>query len=261
MTSSYNAELYHRLTGTSDIKGDIAWYIALAERAHGEVLELGAGTGRTLIPLAREGITISGIEYDTGMLKKLRALVSEEPEDVRARIMLHEGDMRDFALKTKTFAMVQLPFRALLHCLDRDTQLACLRCCHAHLRPGGTLALNVFFPSLRYMSTYQGMGEGVWRLINEVEGDHGTFYQSSEVARYDTVKQRFSARLRTEHFDAQGDLMTTSVQRLELAFLYPQDIVALLEEAGFVDITLEPDFSPGSLQNEQQELAVHAVRA
>ena len=80
-----------------------------------------------------------------------------------ARISVHQGDMRSFALGRSDTRSSIIPFRAFLHNLTRDDQLAALRCAHAHLRPGGELALNVFHPSLEYMAANAGASAGVWR--------------------------------------------------------------------------------------------------
>ncbi len=61
------AGLYHRhleVTG----RDDIAFYTQLARAAAGPVLELGSGTGRTLIPSARAGAVITGLDISKDML-------------------------------------------------------------------------------------------------------------------------------------------------------------------------------------------------
>ena len=140
--------------------------------------------------------------------------------------------MRSFALGDR-YALVIIPFRAFLHNLTRDDQLAALRSAHAHLRPGGELALNVFHPSLEYMAANAGAYAGVWRWRATRTVDGGGFVVYSETTRYDTVKQRLEAMIRTEEFGADGALQRTDMMHLELAYLYPSDITALLAESGF----------------------------
>ena len=52
----------------TDDPGDLDLYLALADRADGPVLELACGTGRVLIPTARAGITITGLDVSPHML-------------------------------------------------------------------------------------------------------------------------------------------------------------------------------------------------
>ena len=223
MPSNYLPHLY-TLTNASSMGGDIEWYTEQARSAGPPILEIGAGTGRTLLPLARAGLRVHGLEYDEGMLSWLQEHIrAHEPDPISARVTLHQGDMRGFDLGER-FAAIQLPFRALLHCRGRGEQLAALRCCRRHLRPGGPLLLNVFHPSLTYMSANHGPLAGAWKLTSEVDHPDGGTLVVSEAIRYDTPRQQLSARLRYEHFDARGRLVDTFYQKLELAYLYPGDV-------------------------------------
>jgi SAM-dependent methyltransferase len=62
---------------------DIGFYVGAARQHGGPVLELGCGTGRILIPTARAGIDISGLDSSEGMLKVCRARLDKEPANVR----------------------------------------------------------------------------------------------------------------------------------------------------------------------------------
>ena len=128
-------------------RGDVEFYVDEALTADGPVLELGSGTGRVLIPIARAGVTIDGLDGSAAMLDRCRAKLAAESQEVRSRVALHEGDMRRFELG-KQFALVTIPFRPFQHLLAVGDQLDCLRSIHAHLRDGGRLILDLFNPSL-----------------------------------------------------------------------------------------------------------------
>ena len=128
-------------------RGDVEFYVDEALTADGPVLELGSGTGRVLIPIARAGVTIDGLDGSAAMLELCRAKLASESQEVQSRVSLHEGDMRRFELG-KQFALVTIPFRPFQHLLTVGDQLDCLRSIHAHLRDGGRLILDLFNPSL-----------------------------------------------------------------------------------------------------------------
>ncbi len=69
IAQTYDA-LYARLR---DPVGDVAFYRELAVETGGPVLELGCGTGRTLLPIARTGIQCVGLDASRAMLRVLRA--------------------------------------------------------------------------------------------------------------------------------------------------------------------------------------------
>jgi len=223
------------------------------------VLELGAGTGRIAIPIAQEGIPITALELDAGMLEKLREKAAALPDEVRARVSVHQGDMRSFELG-ETFALAIIPFRALLHNLTVDDQLATLRRAYAHLRPGGELAFNVFHPSLNYMSAHAGSHAGTWRWSRTVDLADRGFVVFSEASHYDTVRQRVRSMIRAEEFNVGGDLLRTHMLRLELAYLYPSDIRRLLDQAGFELIRISGDFQGRLFEHDGDELVVEARR-
>ena len=147
---AFVAELYDYVVPYAT-RGDVEFFVEESRAAKGSILEVGCGTGRVLIPTARAGLTIVGLDYSAAMLTRCRAKLEEEPADVRARVELHEGDMRDFALGQR-FALVTIPFRPFQHLLTVDDQLACLTSIHRHLEPGGRLILDLFNPSLDYLA-------------------------------------------------------------------------------------------------------------
>jgi SAM-dependent methyltransferase len=239
------------------LHGDVEWYRRKAVDSGGPVLELGAGTGRITIPMAEAGIRVSALDLDAGMLDKLRQKVAALSPDVRARISVHHEDMRSFALGDR-YALVAIPFRAFLHNVTRDDQLATLRSAHTHLRSGGELALNVFHPSLEYMAANAGAYAGAWRWRATCKLPGGRFVVYSDTSRYDTVKQRLESMIRTEEFGPDGALLGTNMMHLELAYLYSSDIASLLTDSGFELTRVSGDFSGRPFERDGDELVVEA---
>jgi SAM-dependent methyltransferase len=152
MTDEYAevAELYDYVVPYAT-RADVQFYVDEALAANGPVLELGCGTGRVLIPVARAGVSIAGLDASPGMLAMCKAKLGLEPASVQSRGELHLGDMRAFELRRK-FALVTIPFRPFQHLLTVDDQLACLACIHRHLENRGRLILDLFNPSLDYLA-------------------------------------------------------------------------------------------------------------
>jgi SAM-dependent methyltransferase len=126
---------------------DIAFYVEEAVKSGGAVLEAGCGTGRVLIPTAREGVDITGIDSSVMMLDRCRARLEYESEETQENVTLHDGDIRDFDLGV-TFSLVTIPFRPFQHLLTVDDQMSALQSIHRHLEPGGRLIFDAFHPNL-----------------------------------------------------------------------------------------------------------------
>jgi SAM-dependent methyltransferase len=126
---------------------DVAFFVDEAARSGGPVLELGCGTGRVLIPTARAGVDIVGLDGSPAMLNRCRKILAAEPPAVQKHVVsLIEGDMRRFQLGRR-FPLVTIPFRPFLHLLTVDDQLACLTAVRDHLEENGRLILDIFNPS------------------------------------------------------------------------------------------------------------------
>ncbi|HSE50901.1 MAG TPA: class I SAM-dependent methyltransferase [Gemmatimonadales bacterium] len=153
MPSAHESDQYGLIAGLYDHvalyrdRPDLEFYLEAARQAGSPVLELGSGTGRVLIPTARAGIEITGLDLSPSMLSVCRQRLLAESDPVRARVELVEGDMRRFDLG-RSFNLVTVPFRAFQHLVPVEDQLACLGRVRRHLVPGGTLILDLFNPSL-----------------------------------------------------------------------------------------------------------------
>ncbi len=122
------------------------------------MLEVGCGTGRTLIPCARAGADITGLDLSEDMLDHCRELLQREPEEVRQRVRLVQGNMADFHLMEK-FDLITIPFRPFQHLATVEEQLAALGCIREHLKPRGKFVLDIFDPDLEILTDFERVQE------------------------------------------------------------------------------------------------------
>lgn len=146
---AFVADLYDHVAIYRD-RPDVHFFVDAAVRAGSPVLEIGCGTGRVLIPTARAGVNIVGLDASRHMLAVCRQRLAGQPESVRSRVRLVEADMTDFKLESR-FTMTMIPFRPFQHLLTVEDQLACLSGIRRHLIQDGTLILDLFNPSLDWL--------------------------------------------------------------------------------------------------------------
>jgi len=238
---------------------DIPWYVTLAKDAGGPVLELGAGTGRVLIQVARAGVEIKGLDHSPSQLDVAKKNIAKEAPETQKRIELQSGEFEDFSLG-RTFKLIYIPFNAFLHNNTKAAQRACLECCYNHLESGGVLALDIFHPSLEIMTMHSGMFEGIWRQNGSNRDEAGNLVLQSELTRFDTVAKTLVSLHKYERFNTGGIMTETSVYQVDYAYLEPGDMKALLSEAGFSDIQIFPNFRAGDIQSEKDQLGFRAVK-
>jgi SAM-dependent methyltransferase len=135
---------------------DVQFYIDEAEDAGGRVLEIGCGTGRILLPIARSGHTITGVDASPQMLERCRSKLRGEPDAVQSRVTLHQGDARAFDLGRR-FDLVIAPFRVAQHLTTIEDQLGFLDSVTRHLAPGGRLTFDVFNPNFAALVSADGI--------------------------------------------------------------------------------------------------------
>lgn len=211
-------------------RGDVEFYVDEALAANGPVLELGCGTGRVLIPIARAGVTIEGLDGSPEMLARCREKLAAEPTTVQARVTLHEGDMRSFALRKK-FALITVPFRPFQHLITVEEQLDCLRGVHTHLADEGRLILDLFNPSLDYLVN-RPIG------VEMVEGppfempDGRSVTRSFKVSNPDRFEQVNDIELiyNVTHRDGRTE---RSVHAFRMRYFFRYETEHLLARAGF----------------------------
>ncbi len=132
---------------------DIAMYLDFAQAADGAVLELGCGTGRLLLPLARAGHRVTGLDCSAEMLARAQERLRAAGLSERATLV--QGDLRRFELAER-FALAILSVNTFMHCHNTQEQLACLECIYRHLHSGGRLVIDLTHPDLQTLTEADG---------------------------------------------------------------------------------------------------------
>jgi SAM-dependent methyltransferase len=118
---------------------DLFLYEGFARRTDGPVLELGVGTGRLAIPLARAGFDVVGIDFSQAMLA--RAQREMEKDDLR-NLRLVKADMTGFSLGME-FGLILCALGGFLHLASQHDQIETLRRAHEHLAVDGLLVIDL----------------------------------------------------------------------------------------------------------------------
>ena len=173
----------------------------------GRALELGIGTGRIALPLARRGVSVHGIDLSKAMVARLRA--KRDGEDIGVTI-------GDFATTTVdgSFSLAYLVFNTIMNLTTQAAQVACFRNAAAHLEPGGCFVIEVTIPDLRRLPP----GE-TFHVFNASENHWG-------IDEYEVATQG----LTSHHFET----VDGTVERLSIPFRYawPSELDLMAQLAG-----------------------------
>ena len=114
----------------------------------GRALELGIGTGRIALPLARRGVAVHGIDLSRAMIARLRA----KPGGKAIGVTI--GDFAT-ARADGMFTVAFLVFNTIMNLTTQAEQVACFRNGADHLEPGGCFVIEVMIPDLRRLPAGQ----------------------------------------------------------------------------------------------------------
>jgi SAM-dependent methyltransferase len=112
---------------------DLPLWRELADREGSPVLDVGAGTGRVALDLARRGHQVLALDSDAGLLAALRDRAGG------LDITTVAADARDFALERR-FPLILVPMQTLQLLGGPEGRARFLACARDHLAPGGLLA-------------------------------------------------------------------------------------------------------------------------
>jgi SAM-dependent methyltransferase len=113
--------------------------LAAAHAAGAPVLDVGAGTGRVALDLAREGHRVVALDTEPELLDALRERAGDLPVETAV------GDARTMALGRR-FGLVIAPMQTVQLLGAADGRAAFLRAAREHMLPGGTLAAAIAHP-------------------------------------------------------------------------------------------------------------------
>jgi SAM-dependent methyltransferase len=197
-----------------------------AARCGSPILELACGTGRLLLPLARGGYQVTGVDVSPAMLDVARQKVAAEGLD--GRVTLVEQDMRHLDLDER-FNLAFVAINSFMHLVTTDDQLLALCAIRQHLNPGGLLLLDLFQPDLNRLLDSEG------RLFLEKTMTHpqtGHRLMKFYARQVDLARQVMDVTFVIDELDDEGRVRRTLFPFC-MRYLFRTELELLLRHTGF----------------------------
>ncbi len=232
------AELYDEIS--TGVKGDLEFYLKEAKKANGSVLEVACGTGRILLPLLEAGVDIDGFDISNKMLQVLK----KKAEEKNLKVNVWKADMRNFKSKKK-YDLIIVPYRAFNHVEKSEDQIKTLKNIKKHLKKGGRLILNFFYPDFNFMAKKDG------KITKKVPiSIKGKKYRLSEKVSYSPSEQLIRDDWLLE--DLKGH--KKKVLNFHLCYIYKKEFELLLRLAGYREWKVYGGFKKEKLVKSKQEM-------
>ena len=217
-----DAQRYDLVMGAYASGDLLNFYCRQAARYGEPVLELACGSGRLTIPLAIEGINITGMDISEEMLDLAKSKASKSGAGIR----FVQGDIRNFDFGEK-FKFICIPAQSLSHLHTREEIEACFSSVRRHLAGEGRFLIELFNSSVKLLARESDRRYPIGQYDDPKGGSQ--VFVTAEVS-YDAASQ-------VNHiwyfFRDEGSSEET-VLSFEMRQFFPQEIDALLWYSGFL---------------------------
>jgi len=217
------------------------------------ILELACGTGRALLPLARQGYQVTGVDISPEMLAIARRKV--EAEGLADRVTLVEQDMRQLALDGR-FNLAFVAVNSFMHLLTVDDQMEALSRIREHLNPGGRLLLDLFNPDLGRLLDFRGQ-VSLDKVLTDPETGHTVMKMRSD--RADLSQQTISVSFIFDEVDGQGVVRRTLVP-FSVRYLFRAELEHLLQRSGFAVEAIYGSYDLDDFSSDSEKMITVARR-
>ncbi len=218
----YNAEYYDAFEWSLD---DLKLYSQFTN-PDSNVLELGSGTGRISVPLAKRSKQLIGVEISESMLNQARAKCQE------SNVSFIIDDITSINLNQK-FDLIIAPYR-VLQCLEQQHQVDGLfKVIYNHLKADGIAILNIFNPHF----SKEEMAE---KWIREDETFCGeTILQNGDTLKLWDTRRHLDVKNQILHPEMiyrryrNNVLVDFHINPICMRYWYPDQFKKLIESKGF----------------------------
>jgi SAM-dependent methyltransferase len=200
---------------------DAPFWLSLAEREAGPVVEWGAGTGRIAAPLAAKDHDVTAVELSGRMVERGQ----EKSEGVDWIV----GDMRSVD-PGRRYGLAVCAFNSFLCLSSVDDALTFLRNAHEHLVPGGLLGIEVSAFSPEELVDPPGgpaLRHDFTRMLPDGRLDRFSF------SHYDASTQIMEMRLFYERYNTSGTLQNRKAHDLTIRVVGRSELELMLQLTGF----------------------------
>lgn len=222
---------YYDLTH-DQLTQDIPYILQLARQSEGPVLELGCGSGRLLIPLARAGHRVVGVDNSPAMLARARIRLQKLSSAQRMQVQLLSADMTNLNLTAEigqSYQLALLPYNTAMHLTP--TQLTqTLKQVRTYLGENGRFFIDLANPFIVSQTPNDRLLTLENVLIDPETND--TIVQMASNWLDEDAQTLHITWLYDATPNGKGSVLRTIVQ-VAYHYLYPHQLELALRDAGF----------------------------
>lgn len=226
----------------SPVEGDVDFYRRLAAEEGGPILDVGCGSGRVAVALAKDGFEVVGIDLSVSMLRLAEERRASLPPEMASRLTFLQGDLATLDLGRR-FALIVAPSRVFQFMLSTEAQRSALASLRAHLEPGGRLVLDLFDPLLDFVVPNAPFKPRGGEVVHPRTGNRVTWAVTAR--NPEPWDQRVTEDWTYRELDPAGNVVREETERLTLRWTTRSEMRLLFELAGLEVLAEYGDFLGG----------------
>jgi SAM-dependent methyltransferase len=212
---------------------DISFYASLLHTSPANILELGCGSGRVSLALAKQGHRVQGIDIAPAMLARAEFLRSRLDPAIANRVTFTVANMKSFSFPMK-FDLIIAPYFALNHLSSRRAVMEAFARVAEHLMPGGTFALHIATVSRLARSLAK---EAISHAVLRYDADGSKLCLDILERKYEQATGRFAQIVRYTMIRPDGTTQKTSTERLTYRAITEQELAHAAARVGLNSTT------------------------
>lgn len=240
------ARYYDLLYASRD--DDLDMWLEFLTEIDGNVLEIGCGTGRVMLPLLQNGYNVTGIDISEIALDAAKAKM--KTAGLENEGTLHRADMFSLDLPEKNFAFAFVPINTFMHCLTMADQQNTLRSIYNHLQPGGTVVIDLYHPNPTNLLEADGRTVLADQFVDDLTGRMVQWF----VARHldaDTQTQQVTYIL--DEIDDEG-VVRRGTFSFPMRYVHRFEMELLLKQSGFEVEEVFGDYDLSAFQSDSARM-------
>lgn len=225
------ADIYDYYT---NVDFDVDFYKTLC-KGHKNILELMCGTGRISIPLIREGISLTCVDYSEEMLEIFRNKIDGSDESQHVKIVCQ--DVCELDLNEK-FDLIIIPSNSISEIIDPEKRKKAVRRIYDHLTPDGMFFCSLYNPEYRI-----SLADGNIRYQGKYDLTDG---RSLVVTYYNVFAAAYGIVSGTQFYEIYQNNILVEKRHLDIRFavISKEEICRMAWDEGFALKAIYGDYAP-----------------
>ena len=231
---------------------DIPLYLNFAEVVGDPILDLGCGTGRITLPLAKAGWRVTGLDRSSAMLDVARARVAANNSIADVEFIEADFGTPDLG-RSSYYGLVIIGLNGLMHLPTLDKQRTCLSAAHKALDPRGQIIIDVVNPNPETLHSLDRgvVHEGGWRMHD------GRQVDKFSARKVSSATQTIDTQIWYDIVEPDGVVRRT-ISSFTLRYVHQAELALLLERAGFIECQFYGSYELDPFDDSSERLIVTA---